>query len=214
VQESLVARYELAPDRDLLLVLDGTEIRYDHSLLNIPALNSNGGSVLAGLDYSATGVFRYRALVGYQVRSYQAGVYGQIASPIVEASVTWQPTLLTTAVLSVRRDIEDSLSEAVSAFTYTTGSLNISHELRRNVQIGANFQVQTSDSRASPEVTAGSIFNTEASNQTIYSVGINANWKLNRLLSLTLSDSFSARTGTRTTTYQDNIVLLGIGLTL
>jgi hypothetical protein len=213
-QESLVGRYELAPDRDLLLVLNGTEIRYEHSLPNIPALNSNGGSVLAGLDYSATGVFRYRALVGYEVRNYQAGVYGQISSPIIEASVTWQPTLLTTVVLSARRDIEDSLSEAVSEFTYTTGSLSISHELRRNVELSASLQVQTADSRASSVVTEGSIFNTEAGHQTIYSAGLSANWKLNRMLSLTLSDSFSARTGQRTTAYQENIVMLGIGLAL
>lgn len=213
-QESLVGRYELSPDRDLLLVINGTEIRYDHSLPNVPALNSNGGSVLAGLDYSATGVFRYRALVGYEVRSYAASVYGQISSPIVEASVTWQPTLLTTVVLSARRDIEDSLSEAVSEFTYTSGSLSISHELRRNVQLSANVQVQNADSRASPVATEGSIFNTGAGHQTIYSAGLSANWKLNRVLSLTLSDSFAARTGQGTTTYQENVVTLGIGLAL
>ncbi len=213
-QESLVGRYVLAPDRDLLLVINGTEIRYDHTLRNVPSFNSDGGSVLGGLDYSATGVFRYRLLAGYEWRSYGAGVYGQITSPIVEASVTWQPTLLTTVVFSARRDIEDSLSEAVSEFTYTTGSISISHELRRNVQLSANLQVQTADSRASPAAAAVSIFNTEAGHQTIYRAGVSANWKLNRVLSLTLSDSFAARTGQRTTTYQENVVLLGIGLAL
>jgi hypothetical protein len=213
-QESVVARYQLAQDRDLLLVINGAEIRYDHSLPGIPALDSDGGSVLAGLDYSATGVFRYRALVGYQVRSFQAAAYGTISSPIVEASVTWQPTLLTTAVLSVRRDIEDSLSETASELTYTTGRIDISHELRRNVQLTADLQVQNADSRASPVAAQNSIFGSTAGVQTIYGGGLGANWKLNRTWSLTLSDNFTARTGQRTASYRENIVLLGIGMAL
>ena len=77
--------------------------------------NSNGGAILTGLDYPAPGSnFRFRVLAGIQTRVYVSSAYSNLTAPIVEASVIWTPTRLTTLTLLARRDIEDAADETIA----------------------------------------------------------------------------------------------------
>jgi hypothetical protein len=212
-EESLVTRYELAPDRDLLLALKGTEIRYGKALTGTPLLDSNGGSVLIGIEYSATDVFRYRALAGYQVRQYVSGVYGSISAPIAEVSVTWAPSRLTTAVFSLRRDIDDSLSEAVAGITYLSGKIDVTHELRRDVILDAYAQIQRADSKSNPLVSNVAVF-AGGGNQTLYQAGGSAKWLINRNLTLKASFAFTRSIADTNRSYTEAVGMLTIGFAL
>ena len=70
MQENFVTRYEFFTGNNGLLVLRGTQIRYDNATPGVPLQNSNGGRILVGLDYDTGSLFRFRALAGYQLRVY------------------------------------------------------------------------------------------------------------------------------------------------
>lgn len=206
-------RYELAPLRNLVLVLRGIHIDYNEIIESVASRNSNGAAALAGVDYSAAGVFRYRALIGFQVRDYVNAAYNSLAEPIAEASVTWTPTLLTTVTASAIRDIQDAADDNVAGFTYTTGRLSIDHEYRRDVLVNIHGQVQRAELASSlvgiPELlqTAGS--------QTIFNFGVGATWFLNRMLRVSATYDYNDRhAGGGPGNYSQNIALLSIGFQL
>lgn len=207
-QEDLVTRYELDPGRAIVVAMRGSEIRYDRSLPDAPRLDSNGASVLLGIDYTATDVIRYRALVGYQIRQFASPVYGKIAAPIAEASLTWTPTRLTTLKMSLLRDIQDSVAEGDTAFTYTTARIDLTHELRRNVTLSAFAAWQNADGHT---VQAEHFASSSASSsQTIYTAGVSASWKLNRTITLNGSFSYESSHGSGASKFNEAVGLLAV----
>ncbi len=206
---SVTTRYELAPLRNLVLVVRGTHISYVGSIAGIPSRDSNGAAVLVGIDYSAAGVFRYRALAGYQVREYVSGTYSNLSEPIVEAAVTWTPTRLTTVTAGALRDIEDSADDSIAGFTYTTGRVSVDHEYRRDILLNAHGQVQRAE-LASGAGQLPQLLQT-AGSQTIYNAGVGATWFLNRTMRVSGTYDYNDRhAGAGTGTYTQNIALLSI----
>jgi hypothetical protein len=215
LQGGLTTRYELAEDRTLLLVLGGTHISYTTSVANLPNRDSNGAQVLAGIDFAPPGAnLRFRVLLGYQTRTYKNPLFPSISAPILEASVTWTPTRLTTVTLTGRRDIQDAADENIGGYTYTAGRLAVDHELRHNVQLNAFADLQRADfepvNGAPQPVNALQPGNT----QTIYSVGVGATWLLNRNMRLTGTYQFSDRQGVPPNTYNSHVALITLGFQL
>lgn len=141
----VTGRYMLTDERSLILVVQGVESHYLHPLLGAPSRNSQSAVVLPGIDYQATGPWRYRLLLGGEVRSFQAPQYGTRFSPVFEASVIYTPTELTTITATVRRAIEDPTTEETSGYTYTGVNLVVDHELRRNVLLQASAGFRSVD---------------------------------------------------------------------
>ena len=178
-QGSLTTEYELAPLRNLVLTVEGANIHYLASLAGAPARDSNGGSVLAGIDYSANSVFRYFFLVGYQVRSYTSAAFQSQQAPIVNAGVVWTPTGLTTISGSVNRQIADSTSQTQVGYTLTDGSLRIDHEYLRNVVVSGRVSVDNA------------VYNQVGLSQTYIGVGGSVNYLVNRNTTLSATYDFS-----------------------
>jgi hypothetical protein len=215
LQGGLTTRYELAEDRTLLLVVTGTHISYTTSVANLPNRDSNGVQVLAGVDFAPTGAnLRFRILGGYQIRNYRDPIFPSIAAPILEASVIWTPTRLTTVTLTARRDIQDSADENVGGYTYTAGRLNVDHELRRNVKLNAFADLQRADYQPVNGLPAQASVLQSGSTQTIYSVGAGATWLLNRNTRLSATYQFSDRQGVPVNTYNAQIALITLGFQL
>ena len=205
-------RYELAPQRNVLLVVRSGTNQYLHPTDATP--NNAGFSVLAGLDYTANAVFRYRALVGYSYRSYSSSITSSRSAPTAEASAIWTPTGLTTVTGTVSRRIEDALSAGIIGYTYNEARLVVDHEYRRDVLLEGLGSIQYA------EYTNG------GGNQTIGTVGGSVQWLLNRNASLVASYYFTAGNGSSTSTttattitsfggsYTRNIALLTLRLQL
>ena len=214
-QGELTTRYELSPKRNILFVLRGTEISYTSHPALVGDRNSVGGAVLVGLDYAGSGVFRYRALVGYQQRNYASSQYSNISSPIVEASVIWTPRLLTTVTGTARREIDDSTDVATVAYTANTVQLNIAQQVRRNVVLTGFGQYQQAQFGSSVGVgAAGGSASVTAQAQSIYSAGLGATWLLNRTTRLNLSYQFFDRRSGPQLSYMENVALLTLGFGL
>jgi hypothetical protein len=166
-------RYELAPQRNLLLVLQGIDSEFQTTPVGSQPLGSKSGQALAGIDYQYSGSLRFRALAGLEVRSFDSSQFKTRVEPIAEGDVIWTPTGLTTVTGSLIRTIEDPIQENNSGFTFTWARARVDHELYRNILLQANTGVQVAEYFQGGGTT------------TNYYVGGGATWLINRNLRLT-----------------------------
>lgn len=213
-QGGLTAQVELAPQRNLVFVATGTHIQFQQPLLGLSSRDSNGATFLAGLDYQATGVTRYRVLVGYQFRSYVSSQFGTISAPIAEASVSWTPTRLTTLTAVLSRDIEDAAADSIGAYIYTGARIDIDHEYKRNILLNAYAQVQNAEFQSVPGVPPAYSFLQSGGSQTIFNVGASATWVINRSLRAGLSYGFTDRRASGIASYTESVGLLSVAIGL
>ncbi len=180
----------------------------------LPTQNYNDVSALGGLDYDATGFLRYRLLAGYEVRTFNAGAYKTIAQPIVEGTVIWSPTGLTTVTGQVSRRIQDSSAVTTVALTESAAAVTVDHELLRNVLLrgtGAYYIDQYGEGGGT---------------QQLYSVGGGVTYLLNRNVQVSGAYTYTARRSPTSTSlaasqvvyiapsYNDNRFVLTLRLAL
>lgn len=216
VAPSVTAAYQLAPRRNIVLVVRDAIASYTKNAPGLARRDYNDLAVLGGLDYDATSLIRFRVLVGYEIRIFDVSAYKTIQSPIAEASAVWTPTGLTTVTGSVARRIQDSADETTAGYTQTSARLRVDHEYLRNVLLQANAGVYLNE------------YNQGGGSQTLYAVGTSATYLLNRNVGLTalydltvrpssgnrtILDSFSQRLGSGNG-YVDNRALLQLRFSL
>lgn len=214
VQEGVTGRVELSPQRALIAVLRGTEVGFHALPGGLADRNSNGFSVLAGLDYPRTGLFRYRVLVGYQERDFAAAAFAPIRSPVIEASVTWTPRRTTTVTATARREIDDSSYLTYAAYVATDVRVGIAHELRRNVVLTGFGEYQRSDAGTNSQSAGGGLVPFAAGQQSVYSTGAGATWLVSRVVRLGGSLQFVDRQAGPQLSFTEyvGLVTLGVGL--
>ena len=207
VQGELAARYVLAPRRDLLLVLRGTQSHYVTPQPGAPSRDSAGIAVLIGAEAS-DGLLHLRVLAGWEQRDFTAAAYGTHAAPIAEAQAVWQPDGMTTLTATLSRRIEDAAQEGVAGYTETAAGLRVDREARRNLLLSLAAGVQ----RAA--------FTNGGGSETGSSVGASATWLLNRRMRITAAETVTALHGTASpatpgsgsVTRSVSLLTLGFGL--
>lgn len=214
ISEGVTAQYEMRQDSHILLVLQGTEIRYQNKLENAPSRDSNGASVMAGYDFGLRGPIRFRALVGYQTRRYKGNGYGTINSPMAEGQLTWAPTRLTIVTASVRHGIEDSAFENVVGYTFTGARIGVTHTYQRNIVFSAYAQIQKANYPAAPAFLQNTVLYQERNNQTLYGVGASAEWLINRHMRLTANYDFTSQNTVGTGPFPIHNFLVGFHVAL
>jgi hypothetical protein len=182
---SLEAGYEFASRRRVVIILRDAQANYNAAPPNAPRENFNDASILAGLAYDFDGDIAARLLAGYEQRNFPAHVYKTISAPIVEGSVTWTPTELTTLTGTAARYIEDAAAEGTTGYTETAIKLNLDHEYLRNVILSAHAALYLDDYAAGFDSNGGS--------QSYFTGGIGASWLLSRTLRLAADYTYSAR---------------------
>ncbi len=218
---AVTASYEFSPGRTAVLVVRGLDATYTNRPAGTPVRNFNDESVLAGLDFASGGLWRFRLLAGYEIRNFVSSRVKNIQAPIVEATVIYTPTGLTTLTGIAARRIQDSADETTVGFTETSARFSVDHEYYRNVLLRAQ----------------GGVFLDEyngGGSQSLVSAGVGATWLLNRALRLSATYDFTARlsngggvVSTTPTTlnttgiganigsgYSDNRYLLQLGISL
>ena len=183
VQAGVTGRYEFAPLRSVVLVVRDTTTNYSSSQANAfgPNRSSNAIEVLAGLDYVADAVWRYRALVGYQMRDFRNTQFKNHSAPVAEANVIWQPSGLTTVTGRLLRTVEDASDESVSGYDYTSARLSVDHEYARNILLSGYLGAQRAD------------YLQGTNNETYYGAGGGVTWLVNRNVRLAITDDMTQR---------------------
>ena len=194
VEPGLTFGYELAPRRNVVLVLHDAVASYRNRMAAEASRDFNDISALTGLDFEE-GIFRYRLLVGYEARTFSNTQYKTIADPIAEALVIWNPTGLTTLTGSVYRHIQNSADETTTAFTETAVGLRLDHELQPNVLLGANGQYLRDDYSAG-QTNQSTQASGQGGRQERINRGAGATWLINRNLRMMGSYEFDRRNTT------------------
>jgi hypothetical protein len=183
VQGGITLDYNLGPQRKAVLSVQALDTHYPNSLPGQPTQDSQGYLALVGLDYDGNGIWRWRFLVGGELRTFTSTAYHSHAAPVGEADVTWNPSGLTTVSAQLMRTIEDASQEGVAGFTYTRGRVVVDHEYLRNVFLQARAAVQVAQF-----LQGGGV-------QTIETIGAGITWLVNRHVRLALNYDHTAQQG-------------------
>jgi len=172
LQGAVTTRYEMAPQRNLVVVIRALGSHYVAPQPGQPTRDSTGYEVLAGLDDGADAVWRYRLLAGWEIRDFAASRYPTHQAPIAEAELIWNPSGLTTVTGSLTRSIEDAAQEGIAGYTYTSAQLTLDHELQRDLLLRLSAGMQHADFLQGGGAATG------------LSVGGGATWLMNRHMPL------------------------------
>jgi hypothetical protein len=145
VQGGVTMRYEFAPLRSVVLVARAVGQDYTHTPIGQVTPDSIAFQLLAGIDYDADAVWRWRLLVGGEARRFSAAVYPQQNTLIAEAGAAWSPTGLTTVSATLSRDTQDAAQEGVSGLVWSAARLTIDHEYLRDLLFKASIALQRAD---------------------------------------------------------------------
>jgi hypothetical protein len=145
VQGGVTAHYEFAPLRSAVLVVRAIGQNYTRTPIGQPSPDSTSYQVLAGFDYDDNSVWRWRLLVGGEIRQFSSPLYPRQTTPIAEAGVGWSPSGMTSVSVTISRDTEDAEQEGVSGLTYTTAHLTVEHEYQRDLLFKGSVGVQRAD---------------------------------------------------------------------
>lgn len=209
-------RYALSDQRSLVFVVQGIDSQFTDEPPSQPTNSSKSFLALGGIDYQASGVWRYRLLLGVETRIFDSSRYSTHTAPIAEGSVIWTPTGLTTVTGVLSRTIEDPASAGTGAYTYTRATLVVDHEYLRNVLLQGRFGFEAAE------------YLNGGGTQTNVKLGAGVKWLLNRNVRLSLDYSYTSQTGTgsRATgtvnplvgtfsgSFTRNVVLLAVRLAL
>jgi hypothetical protein len=184
LQGAVTTRYELASQRNLLVVIRGLGSNYVAPQPGAPSRNSTGYQALVGLEDDLDAVWRYRVLLGWEVRDFAATQYRPHQSPIAEGVLIWSPSGLTTVTAALNRSIEDAAQEGIIGYTYTSARLTLDHEYQRNVLVRLSAGVQHADFLQGGGQANG------------FSAGAGVSWLLNRHMRLSATYDFTDQRGT------------------
>jgi hypothetical protein len=188
LQASVTTRYEMAPQRNLLVVIRALGENYVAPQPGQPTRNSTGYQALAGFSDDSDAVWRYRVLFGWEERDFAAPQFGSHQAPLAEGELIWSPSGLTTVAATLTRSIEDAAQEGVAGYTYTSARLTIDHEYRRDVLLRLSAGVQRA------------IFLQGGGQADGFTLGAGVSWLLNRHLRISADYAFTDQRSTNNPT--------------
>jgi hypothetical protein len=99
--------------------------------------NSDGWQGLAGATLAFTRQLTGEVSFGYGARTYADPRLPNFGGPLVDASLIWSPTALTTLTAKAQTTLGDAVIAGASGAVTRTYSLDVAHELTRAVTLGA-----------------------------------------------------------------------------
>jgi hypothetical protein len=101
------------------------------------ARTSSGALGRVGATLALTGQLTGEASVGYGERQYQDARLPDLRAPLIDASLIWSPTPLTTVTLKTATNLLDTTNAGDSGAVSRSYTIDVSHALRRNLTLGA-----------------------------------------------------------------------------
>lgn len=144
--------------------------------------DSNGFVANVGTTLDLGGVVVGDIYAGVIHQSYSNSAFDDLTAANLGASLTWNPTQLTSVNLSLSRTVEETtLSETSSGYVASGGSVRVDHELTRSISLHAS---------------AGYFFNDYDSinrEEDVFDAGVGASYALNRNFSVEADYSYKHR---------------------
>jgi hypothetical protein len=161
--------------------------------------DSQGYLIEVGTDFDVTAVLFGNVAIGYRSQDYDDSRFDTIGDVAGRASLTWNPTGLTTVSALITRGevIETTLSGSAAIFE-TAGGVTVDHELLRNLLLQAVVSVSDDDYQDIPR------------SDTYVRAGFGAKYLMNRYIHLDLSYGYlSLDSNAEGAGFTNNTVFLG-----
>lgn len=132
--------YAISPDTAVFLQATANKRDYnDPSTALIASRDSDGYEVLAGANFEVTRLIRGDAGVGYLSQNYDDPRFDDINGFGARVNLEWFPDELTTVSGTVERVVEDSVQFGAGGFLSSSATVQVDHELLRNVILSGTF---------------------------------------------------------------------------
>jgi hypothetical protein len=165
------------------------------------ARDSVGELARAGVTLALTRQLTGEISGGYGARQYQDPRLPPLQAPLVDASLIWTVTPLTTATLKAVTTLADTTTPAASGAVARIYSIDVSHALLRNLTLEAIGSVERDYYVGIPQI------------DTLTNVGLRADYNVTRDIVLRASASRSVYTSNvANTNYNANVFLVGLKL--
>jgi hypothetical protein len=191
---NVTGRYSMSDVGGIVAVLGATNSDFISPQPGQPSNNSHSLLMLGGIDYQAKGVWRYRLLVGLEVRAFEASQYATRTAPIAQGGVIWMPSERTTVTASVSRSVEDPQFGGTNGSINSVARLVVDYEYKRNVFLQARGNIQYAQ-----------YLQTGGGSQTSLGAGAGVTWLLNRNVRLSFDYDYAQLTGNANTTNPNNL---------
>ena len=202
---SLTTRYEVSTGNAVVAILRGSSAQF---FPNAGAANNGYGDVigLLGLDFRADALVQYRFLIGGEHRGFSNAGFASATTPTAEIDASWTPTRRDTVTVSAFRRLDDPESPFARNQTITLALLQYDHEVRRNVFLRLRGSIGDSESQSN-------IPGQRNADQTQYTAGASATWRVNRYLSTSLSYGYNHSHSSSNVSRVDEITAFGTTVT-
>lgn len=101
--------------------------------------NSEGVGGRAGTTFELTRLVTGEVGIGAVHRFYEDPRLGELTSPLVDASVVWAPTPLTTVRATASATVDETTVPGANGVRVLKGGLEVAHALRRNLTVTAGL---------------------------------------------------------------------------
>jgi hypothetical protein len=124
------------------------DLQYLHALSAVlPAGSSTGYEATFGADFDLSHVARGSVEVGYLQQTFRFRPYGRDADPTFHVRLEWFPTQLTTVTFKADRLVQEWAIVGSGGSLGTLGSVQVDHELWRNLRLTASTRLAEYDYR-------------------------------------------------------------------
>jgi len=175
------------------------------------SLDASNGNARSSTKYELLGGVRFELPIpargeigiGYVNANYQSAQFRSFSGLAINSQVLFFPTQLTTVTVNAQRSVNDAGTLTSSGYVALSGGIQVDHELLRSLVLTASAQLERDT------------FNGADRKDGRVALGLGANYRLNRGLSLRFNYDRLALTSHGTDRYKSfsrNRVLVGIGL--
>ncbi len=162
---------------------------------------SDGGAVLTGLTLAFSQMLNGEISIGYGAREYRDPRLPNVAAPLINASLIWAITPLTTATFKTQSSLQDAVIPGASADINRSYTIEVDHDLTRQVRLGVTGAYTTEKYVGVPQTDRS------------YSLGATAEYHLSRELVVkgsAIHSQFSSNAAN--SSYAADVFMLGLRL--
>ena len=140
----LRAGYRLSEALQPFAEIDGDSRRYDKTL-DASGYDRASQGVLgkAGLRVSFSQMLTGEASMGYGVRDYRDARLSEVGAPLIDASLIWSATPLTTVTLRTATTLQDAVVAGASGDINRAYTINLDHALTQRIRLGLSGGLTT-----------------------------------------------------------------------
>ncbi|WP_119681316.1 outer membrane beta-barrel protein [Indioceanicola profundi] len=186
--------YEFRPDTSIFVQGALNWREYDNNVRN-----SDGYRLDAGFSFDLGGVTTGELFAGYRQQKYDNPLFQNEDGFTYGGNILWNPTSLTSVQFRLINEVNESTETGASAYISSGASIQVDHELLRNVLIGGLVGYTENDYRGIERM------------EDVWNLGATADYLLNRNLRVGVGYRYITRDSTTANEdYTRNVVTLSL----